>query len=171
VYSPSGDGGGKYTHFRLPPLVVPTRGPGASPSPGCVRPGPFPGSARRFVEVTAQPRCWLLPVPVREGHQPSRCQGRGERSVLRCSCYKRGAGFSQTPCPTIYGPGWPSSQLITRPGPCNMVMRLGGKRNTSKQAYSPKCVEEEFCELHLLRVLGKMAPGLRKCHHARGGKG
>ena len=30
-----------------------------------------------------------------------------ERSVLRCSCYKRGAGFTASSCPTIYGPEVP----------------------------------------------------------------
>jgi hypothetical protein len=29
-----------------------------------------------------------------------------------------------------------------------MVMRLGGKRNTAKQAYAPECVEGEFSEVH-----------------------
>jgi hypothetical protein len=62
-------------HIRLPPLVVPAGGPGASPSPGSVRPGLF---------------ATLSPGPIAL-HRPRLAQPHREMSTLGCSNLPLGA--------------------------------------------------------------------------------
>jgi hypothetical protein len=49
----------------------------------------------------------------------------------------------------------------------HMVMRLGGERNTPKHAYSPECVEGEFCEVGL-PIYGVLRSSLGGCQRTLG---
>ena len=48
-------------------------------------------------------------------------------------------------CPNKIILSFPSPEKV--PTYIDKVMRLGGERNTHKQAYSPECVEGKFCEV------------------------
>ena len=53
-------------------------------------------------------------------------------------------------CPNKIILSFPSPEKV--PTYIDKVMRLGGERNTHKQAYAPECVEEEFSEVGITPV-------------------